>query len=194
MRYDEGHKDRARQRIVEAAAARFRRDGLGSVGLAKLMGDAGLTHGAFYGHFRSKDALVQAVLRETKADLRQSTASEGEPGLRGIVNRYLSKHHRDHPEVGCPAAALSPEIGRASRGIQRAYTEQLRGILGRIEAALPRPDRQTAQVVFAVMLGSLQMARATDDEALSDQMLESGKKAALQLAGVAAGERHHGDA
>lgn len=185
MRYDEGHKDRARQRIVEAAAARFRRDGLSSVGLAKLMGDAGLTHGAFYGHFRSKDALVQAVLRETKTDLRnESAALDRAPGLKGIVNRYLSKHHRDHPEAGCPAAALSPEIGRASRGIQRAYTEQLRSILGRIEAALPHPDKETAQVVFAVMLGSLQMARATDDEALSDQILDSGKKAALQLGGV----------
>ena len=116
-RYDKEHKEATRRRIIETAGRRFKQDGIDGSGIATLMGDAGLTNGAFYAHFDSKDDLVATVVGE---ELGRQAAAFGElpPGRAGLeefVRWYLSRDHRDHRDTGCPSAALLDEIGRCTR-------------------------------------------------------------------------------
>jgi TetR/AcrR family transcriptional repressor of nem operon len=183
MRYPSHHKAGSRQKIVEAAAKQFRRDGIDGVGVVPLMNAAGLTHGAFYTHFKSKDALVAAVLAEGVDDNfeRLSQAAQSD-GLAGVVNTYLSSGHRDSPEVGCPAATLGAEVARHTPEAKKAFTHCLDRTLGLIEGLLPHPDRDIAQAVLSTMVGSLVFARSVSDRKLSDSFLASGRAAALSLA------------
>src|ERR1700754_349801 len=98
MRYDKGHKDATRQRIVEVASRQFREQGVAAVGLAGIMTDAGLTNGAFYAHFDSKEDLVREVLASPgkRSEMWQAAAESGE-GLESAIRRYLSANHRDNP-------------------------------------------------------------------------------------------------
>src|SRR3954465_2620971 len=103
MRYDKDHKQATRQRVVEAAGRRFKQDGIDGAGIATLMADAGLTNGAFYAHFESKDDLVATVVSDQLS--RQATTfaqlPAGRAGLEDFVRVYLSRGHRDHRDVGC---------------------------------------------------------------------------------------------
>src|SRR5437764_6198182 len=113
-RYGKDHKEETRRRIVEAAGRRFKRDGIDGSGIATLMADAGLTNGAFYAHFESKDDLVATVVADqlhTQAEAYEAL-SPGRAGLEEFVRDYLSLRHRDHRDTGCPSAALLDEIGR----------------------------------------------------------------------------------
>jgi TetR/AcrR family transcriptional regulator, transcriptional repressor for nem operon len=183
MRYRRDHKENTHRRVVEVAAARFRKEGLESVGVATLMGDAGLTHGGFYSHFASKEALVKEVV---EAGMEESFAriieASREGGIEGFVRFYLRPSHREHPERGCPAAALGPEIGRHSKATRSAFTRKLRRMVSHIESLLPNPNVEIAQAIFATLVGTLQLARAVSDSALSDQLLKAGQEAALSLA------------
>ena len=111
MRYDNGHKAATRERIVEAAGRRFRRDGIDAVGVAGLMQSAGLTVGGFYNHFGSKDELVREVvttsLRTRRASMRDVVEARRHGGLEALVDLYLSVAHRDNSDVGCTCAALT---------------------------------------------------------------------------------------
>lgn len=197
MRFDKGHKEQTRRRIVETAAKRFRKEGVEAVGIAGLMADAGLTHGGFYAHFASKEDLVRAALEEA-ADQgyarRVALAAKAEPGAKTVeamVRSYLRPIHRDTPELGCAAAALIAEIARHEPETRAAFSARLGELLGQFEAALPadmEPELRQRRAIgmFAVMLGTLQMARAVTDAALSDKMLESGVAAALMLANMGA--------
>src|SRR5688572_9839404 len=106
MRYGKEQKPATRQRIIEAAGRRFKQNGLDGSGIATLMADAGLTNGAFYAHFGSKEDLVAATVTEQLRAQRESFGRQAaEPGgLELIVRRYLSAEHRDNPEQGCPSA------------------------------------------------------------------------------------------
>ena len=108
-RYDAEHKAQTRRRIIETAGRRFKQDGIDGSGVAALMADAGLTNGAFYAHFESKDDLVANVVADQLADQRAVLASlpEGRAALEQFVRDYLSPQHRDHPDAGCPNAALA---------------------------------------------------------------------------------------
>lgn len=183
MRYTPDHKEESRRRIIRAAATRFRRDGISSVGVVPLMGDAGLTHGAFYSHFASKEALVEAVLAEgvDEAFERLSEAAKG-GGLPALIDAYLCSGHRDNPEVGCPAAALGAEIARHPLKSRRTYARQVNRVVDLIEASLTRPDREIAQAIFGTLVGSLVLARGVGDPALADGFLATGRAAALKLA------------
>ncbi|AHF89917.1 transcriptional regulator [Opitutaceae bacterium TAV1] len=183
MRYEKDHKEKSHRRVVEAAAARFRKEGLDSVGVVTLMNDAGLTHGAFYSHFPSKEALVGEAIGASMDELfRRSVEKTKEGGIEGLISRYLRAEHRAHPEKGCPVAALGAEIGRRARPTRAIYTRKLKRMLAHIESLLPDPKPETAQAIFALLVGSLQLARTVTDPALSDRILESGKTAALALA------------
>lgn len=131
-RYDKEHKRLSRQRIVEAASRRFKTDGIDGSGVGTLMKAAGLTNGAFYGHFESKEELVSTALREELR--RQREMLEGlEPGPAGLeqfVRVYLSVEHRDDLGGGCPTAALLDEIGRCSDPTRQSYND---GILTNID-------------------------------------------------------------
>lgn len=182
MRYEKGRKDASRRRIVEVAAERFRSDGIAASGLAGIMSSAGLTNGAFYPHFRSKDDLVResvtAALDETSRRLETALATGGlEAGLKA----YLSPAHRDNPGQGCALAALLPELARQPSEARRAYAERFLAMVRQVSAALPPKtrDRETAALgILATVIGALQLARAVQGTALSDRILTAGAKAA----------------
>jgi TetR/AcrR family transcriptional repressor of nem operon len=189
MRFDKGHKEQTRRRIVETAARRFRKEGVEAVGIAGLMADAGLTHGGFYAHFASKEELVRAALEEASNQSRERRCRQLEKGenLEALVRSYLRPVHRDTPELGCAAAALIAEIARHEPETRSAFTGRLTELLGQFAAALPAdmPEEvrsRRAIGIFGTMLGTLQMARAVTDPVLSAKMLESGVEAALALA------------
>jgi len=183
MRYRKNHKENTHRRVVEVAAARFRKEGLDGVGVATLMGDAGLTHGGFYSHFVSKEALIEEVI---EAGMDESFAriieTSKDGGIEAFIRFYLRPSHREHPERGCPAAALGPEIARHSKATRSAFTRKLRRIVSHIDSLLPYPNAETAQAIFATMVGALQLARTVTDPELSDQLLKAGQAAALILA------------
>ena len=187
MRYEKGHKDATRERIVDVASKQFRENGVAAVGLAGIMSDAGLTNGAFYNHFESKEDLVQAVLAQ--ALNRRETRLRTDAGLEPIIRDYLSRVHRDNPSKGCPTAALVAEIARQSKTTRDGFTEKVSTFIPLIASQLPKGSaterRRNAVAIYGMMVGTLQLARAVNDKKLSDEMLESGVSAALELAGVA---------
>ncbi|ONI84549.1 TetR family transcriptional regulator [Saccharothrix sp. ALI-22-I] len=184
-RYGKEHKEATRQRIVEAAGRRLKQDGIDGSGVATLMADAGLTNGAFYAHFESKDDLVATVVAD---QLRTQAAKYGTlaPGLAGLeefVRQYLTPEHRDNPATGCPSAALLDEIGRRTAATKRAYTDGAWTIVDGIAAHLAPGDPKSAHGkalgLFTMVVGSLQLSRALADPELSDQVLEQGIRNAL---------------
>ncbi len=188
MRYEKGHKDVTRTRIVEVASKRFRKDGVEAVGVARLMADAGLTHGGFDAHFASKEDLVKEAVRDaldhTRAGLERVARADG-GGIEALVRSYLASQHRDRPDRGCAAAALVAEIARHSHPTRAAFTEKIEALVDLIAEQLPAGDqrerRKAATGIFAVMMGTLQLARAAPDKSLSDQILESGVRRRSQL-------------
>jgi TetR/AcrR family transcriptional repressor of nem operon len=187
MRYEKGHKDATRRRIVDVAARQFRQDGVAAVGLAGIMTDAGLTNGAFYTHFESKEDLVEAVLSQAlaKREATLRTAAESETGLETSIRDYLSPRHRDNPGGGCPTAALVAEIARGPRTTRDAFTGKVSEFIALIAAQLRAGSlserRRNAVAIYGMMVGTLQLARAVNDKRLSDEILESGASAALAL-------------
>ncbi|MEW1773432.1 TetR/AcrR family transcriptional regulator [Streptomyces sp. NPDC086777] len=187
-RYGKEHKQATRQRIIETAGRRFKKDGIDGSGISTLMADAGLTNGAFYAHFASKDDLVAAAvadqLRTQYADVIEQ-AAPGIAGLEQIVRWYLSPQHRDSPDDGCPSAALLDEIGRCADETKQAYTDGvlavIDGIAARLAPADPRSVRTKTLSVYAMMVGTLQLSRALADRRLSDELLEEGIRNALTL-------------
>jgi AcrR family transcriptional regulator len=190
MRYEKGHKETTRRRIVETAAARFRKDGIESVGVADLMAEAGLTHGGFYSHFSSKEDLVRAAMEEASGrSVERFNQRIAEGGLEAWIRSYLRASHRDHPEKGCATAALAAELARHPKATRQGFTQRLEKLTSAIESHLPAGltpalRRKTAVGLFATMIGAMQMARVVDDPVLSDHILEAGIASALTLARV----------
>ncbi|EIZ83832.1 TetR family transcriptional regulator [Methylobacterium sp. GXF4] len=157
-----------RRRILDAAGRLFRDRGFEAVTVAEVMREAGLTHGGFYGHFRSKDDLIAAALAELVV------ASEPGPlALPAFAARYLSPAHRDDPASGCPVAALASDTIRQAPEARAAMTEGLRRQIARLTdgAAEPESARQAAIGSWAAMVGAMILARMSDDPALSDEVL-----------------------
>ncbi|WP_137295621.1 TetR/AcrR family transcriptional regulator [Nocardioides dongxiaopingii] len=194
-RYDEKHKQATRARILETAGRRLKDDGIDGSGVTALMRDAGLTNGAFYAHFDSKDDLVEAVVSSELAAQRDRFAQlpPGRDGVEELVRRYLSAEHRDAPAEGCPSAALLDEIVRSPEATRRTYTEGLLAIVDDMEARLSEdgtssPSRARSLGVYALMIGTLQLARAVTDPALADEVVETGLRNALTLLEAGRGE------
>jgi TetR/AcrR family transcriptional repressor of nem operon len=189
-RYGKAHKQATRRRIIETAGRRFKRDGIDGSGIATLMADAGLTNGAFYAHFASKEDLVATAvadqLRAQRASL--STLAPGRAGVEQYVRAYLSVEHRDNPDDGCPSAALLDEIGRCPDATKQAYTDSVLVVIDDIAARLaphePPSARAKTLSVFAMMVGTLQLSRALADPQLADEILEQGIHNALALFGA----------
>lgn len=149
------------------------------------MKDAGLTNGAFYAHFGSKEDLVATAVSEQLHGQRERLTSfePGRAGIEPMVRTYLSPEHRDNPEGGCPSAALLDEISRCSDPTKQAYTDSVLGIIDDIAARLAPRDPRSARVkvlsVYALMVGTLQLARTLADRQLADDVLEQGIRNAL---------------
>lgn len=170
-----------RQRILDAAARLFRESGFDGVGIDGIMRDAGLTHGGFYGHFASKEDLAaQACARSLgRSERRWAALADSNPdgALADIVRGYLSRRHRDDPGAGCAISALAGDIARHRGPVRRAFTDSLRAhvdtltrlVRGRSKAA----RRETALAAMAGLAGALMLARAVDDEAFSDEIMDA---------------------
>ena len=184
-RYGKDHKHATRHRIIEAAGRRLKRDGIDGSGVATLMADAGLTNGAFYAHFGSKEDLVASTVADQLREQRERYSTQS---LEEIVRGYLSPQHRDDTEGGCPSAALLDEIARSSDAVKRAYTDGQLAIIDDAAARLVPDDPQSARVptltVFALMVGTLQLSRALADRQLADDVLDQGIHNALALVGA----------
>jgi TetR/AcrR family transcriptional regulator, transcriptional repressor for nem operon len=172
VRYGKEHKQVTRQRIIETAGRRLKRDGIDGSGVATLMKDAGLTNGAFYAHFDSKEDLVGL-----------NAVAPGRAGVEQMVREYLSPQHRDNPEQGCPSAALLDEITRCVDSTKLAYTGSVLAVVDDIAVRLAPQDPQSARTktlsVYAMMVGTLQLSRALTDRQLADDLLEQGIRNAL---------------
>lgn len=209
MRYEKGQKERTRQRVVDVASRAFRRDGIVASGIAGVMADAGLTQGGFYAHFRSKDDLVReaavTALDQTCARLGRkadAAVAAGRSGFVAIVEEYLGPAHVAHPERGCAVAAAGAELARQPGDTRRAVSAAADRIVALIAAHLPQGLSEAegvAGAVFGLAVGTLQLARLTDDEQEAARILAAGRRAALALAGLdeagerpAAGRRRHG--
>ncbi len=186
MRYEKGRRDATRRRIMEVAGERLRKDGIAATGLAGIMSDAGLTNGAFYPHFKSKAELVRetvaTALEEQASQIQDSAASRG---VEATINAYLSPGHRDTPGAGCTLSALLPELAREPVETRAAWADGLMGAVRHLASALPpqADDREEAAIaIYAMLVGSLQLARAVAGTELSDRILAVGAHAAQALA------------
>jgi TetR/AcrR family transcriptional regulator, transcriptional repressor for nem operon len=187
MRYSKDHKQATRQRIVEAAGRRFKQDGIDGAGVAVVMSDAGLTNGAFYAHFKSKEDLVANVLADQLRAQRHSFDAQGSDraGLEIFIRAYLSPQHRDECADGCPSAALLDEIGRRPDTTRQVFTDGLMNEIDDMASRIDPTDAESARpdalTIFGLMVGTLQLARALTDRDLSDQLLARGVQTALTL-------------
>ncbi len=175
-------KDASHERIVSAAARAIRRSGYAGTGVADIMKEAGLTHGAFYAHFASRDAmLAEAADRagaESVARAREMiSAAPAERSLEFLVHSYLSQEHLKDIECGCPMAALGSEMPRQSAEVRHAATARIREMVdivaGEMRSATPGEAREKSLAAVATMVGALMLARAVDDPALSKAFCEA---------------------
>jgi TetR/AcrR family transcriptional repressor of nem operon len=194
MRYSKEHKFQTHAKIVKRASIKLREKGAHGIGVADLMKEAGLTHGGFYAHFDSRDALVieavtHAMDRSTEKWRKLTEETAPDKRLSKIVNSYLAPDHRDDPGQGCAVPALAAEIARESAKTRRVFAgrmEQLIDMLADQYQGLPRKAaRKQATAALATMMGSLVMARVAGNGELSDEILKSGRDAVLGGAGAA---------
>lgn len=180
--FEKGNKERTRLRILEVASQHVRSKGIAGSGLAGIMTDAGLTNGAFYAHFSSKEDLVREALVETLADRRDALSREH--ALEAAIRDYLNLDHARDCATGCPSAALLPEIARQSLLTRQVYEDGLQSYvseLARLVAGNKENAHAATLAMFALMVGTLQIARAVVDRALAEEIIEGGVKAALRL-------------
>ncbi|WGR70139.1 MULTISPECIES: TetR family transcriptional regulator [unclassified Bradyrhizobium] len=188
-RYDKGQRDATRRHILDVASAQFRESGIAAVGLAGIMSEAGLTNGAFYTHFASKEELVREVLLDalSRSEQRHEDNLENGIALETTIRDYLSPHHRDRAGTGCPTAALVAEVARHPKATRDAFTRKFSDIIALMAAQIRQgsPDERRRRVIaiYATMVGALQLSRAINDRQLSEEILKDAAEAAVNLAG-----------
>lgn len=188
MRYSKEHKAETHARIVKKASVRLRERGAHGIGVADLMKEAGLTHGGFYAHFDSREALVveafDYAMDRSIARRRQQVAELApEERLANLVNTYLSPQHRDNPGHGCAMPALGAEIARESPRTRRAFAAKLDDMIAMMAEQFPDdPEmaRKQAIAALATMMGSIVMARIAGSGEISDEFLKVGRDAVLE--------------
>lgn len=187
MRSKPTRSEATHQRIVEVAARTLRRNGYAGVGVADVMKQAGLTHGGFYAHFPSREALVKEATEragDVSAEVlnrRIETArARGQSALRALVDGYLSEAHMRGVESGCVVAALSSEMPRQSPSLRASSTDRVRNLVAVVQRALPEGGtHEQAMVIAATMVGTLQLARALGAGAQGKAMLAAARSAIL---------------
>ncbi len=188
MRYSPEHNEEIRKRILQIASFRFRKDGINSVGVAPLMQEAGLTHGTFYTHFKSKDDLVAATVAELNRERVETIGTTlAQPnGLETFLRSFLSESHRDTFSAGCLNASIVGEIARESDKVRSAYTEGtadlIEALAVRLERFAPDQRRSAAIALLSMICGSIQSARAVCDPTFSKEILDGSFKMAMLFA------------
>jgi TetR/AcrR family transcriptional repressor of nem operon len=188
MRYSKEHKQETHARIVRKASVRLREKGAHGVGVADLMKEAGLTHGGFYAHFNSREALVveafaYAMDRSTARWRKIAEATPPEQRLSTIVDTYLSPAHRDDPGHGCAVPALSAEIARESAKTRKAFAAKLEQMIDMVADQISDQPRKAARkqaaAALATMMGTLVLARVAGSGEFSEEILAAGREAVL---------------
>ncbi len=180
-------REATHDRIVEVAARTLRRNGYAGVGVADVMKQAGLTHGGFYAHFESRDALLAEAIaragRDSAATMGQRVAasrSRGESALRAVVEGYLSDTHLSSTETGCVVAALSSEMPRQAPTLLAPSVERVRKLIALVQRALPEGGtKEQAMVIASTLVGTLQLARTLGVNAQGKAMLAAARHALL---------------
>jgi TetR/AcrR family transcriptional regulator, transcriptional repressor for nem operon len=188
MRYSKEHKQETHARIVKKASVRLREKGAHGVGVADLMKEAGLTHGGFYAHFDSREALVieafaYAMDRSTERWRKIAEQTPVERRLATIVDTYLTPAHRDDPGHGCAVPALSAEIARESVKTRKAFAGKLEQMIDMMADQIPdlprKAARKQAAAALATMMGTLVLARVAGSGEFSEEILAAGREAVL---------------
>src|SRR5882762_5258266 len=191
MRYSKEHKLETRARIVKRASMRLREKGAHGIGVADLMKDAGLTHGGFYAHFDSREALVieafsHAMDRGTERWRKLAEQTAPEKRLATIVESYLTPVHRDDPGRGCAIPTLAAEIARENPRTRKAFAAKLEQMIDMLAEQIPEVPRKAARkqamAAIATMMGTLVLARIAGNGAFSDEILGAGRDAVLDRA------------
>ncbi|NLH82877.1 MAG: TetR/AcrR family transcriptional regulator [Phyllobacteriaceae bacterium] len=191
MRYAAGHKEEARARLIEAAGRGFRRKGFGGIGVDGLAKEAGLTSGAFYGHFASKDAAFETTVAKGIGDLadgvRQFRETKGRDWLPAFVDFYLGEKRTCDLAESCAMQSLSAEVLRAEGGVRAVYREAMEAVAELVADGLPGDDpldrRRRAWAILAALAGGVTLARAVDDPALAEVVV-AGVRAAVSAVGA----------
>jgi TetR/AcrR family transcriptional repressor of nem operon len=192
MRYRPGHKVEIHQKIVKDASRRVRAKGLTGAAVSAVMRDAGLTHGGFYKHFGSKDKLLVESLGEAFREITSTllhVARQSPPGAawKAIVKSYLNPEHCEHPEHGCPMAALAPELTRANKGMKRQIVAELTNYKNQMLPFMPgrrTVDKERAFfAIFSTMIGAVEIARMLPDPAMRKKVLASTREFLLRSYG-----------
>ena len=175
-------KEATHARIVETAARAIRRSGYDGSGVAEIMKEAGLTHGGFYSHFDSREAMLAEAADRAGADTvatmtRVANAAPPDRALQAIIRAYLSKSHVEAVETGCAVAALGSEMPRQAPQVRRAATRRIREMVDLVARQSPdwgQPGaHERALATLATAVGALVLARAVDDPKLSDALREA---------------------
>ncbi len=194
MRYSREHKLETHARIVKKASVRIREKGAHGIGVADLMKDAGLTHGGFYAHFDSREALVieafaYAMDRSTERWRKLAETIPPEKRMATIVETYLTPLHRDDPGHGCAVTALGAEIARESPKTRKAFAAKLEQMVDMLAEQMPDGPRKAARkqalATLSTMVGTLVLSRIAGSGEFSDDILGAGRDAALGRAAPA---------
>lgn len=193
MRYDAEHKQKTRSKVLEVAAKAIRSDGPDRIGVAGVMAEAGLTHGGFYAHFKSKDELVAAAIEQMFEESRARVAHEmdGHPPAEGLANYidfYLSKKHRDARGAGCPMAALSSDLPRLPEQTRALFAEGAQHLVESMTEKLTAlgfaNPQMLARSTVSELVGALSLARAETDAKRSDAILADSRQLLKQRLGL----------
>ena len=187
-------KEQTRERILRAAARAIRKHGYEGVGVADVMKEAGLTHGGFYAHFESRDALLAAAVDQAGAESTENLSravAAAKPGaeLMALVDSYLDDRHVAAPEhgLGCAIAAAGSEVPRQQVDVRRAASRRIKELIGFVERQFPEWGKaaahEKAMGIVASMVGALMLARAVDDPQLSKAIRKSARELIRGAAG-----------
>ena len=178
-------KEATHERIVGAAARAIRRSGYNGTGVADIMNEVGLTHGGFYAHFASRDAMLAEAADQAGAEsvdtlTRVAAAGPPQEAFRSMIRAYLSKEHVEDAASGCPMAALGSEMPRQAAKVRRAATRRIKEVIDIVARHSPEHGKpgayEHALVISATMVGALILARAVDDPKLSEALREASVK------------------
>lgn len=175
--------------VIEAASRLFKARGINGVSVPELMAEAGLTHGAFYGHFKSKEDLAAAACehafaekKSLYADIRERHKGDKRAALSEFVDRYTARSHRDQPGPGCPVAALADDTSREEfKALRKTFASGLEGMVAGVQAMIggrgKSGRREEALADVALLVGALVLSRATKGQPISDEVLSAAREA-----------------